>query len=114
LGLTGNFPIIGWWTLDYSGGVAGLIGSRSFDAIVTSSSPSGTNYSNSQNSITAIFNADASLALSYLFYPGMKISGGIRGDYYNSALTTYNINTGGLQNVDRMFWGPFIRLTGVF
>jgi hypothetical protein len=109
--LTGSIPIVGWWSFDYSGGIAGLIGSRSFEVSGTNNI-GGTFYTN-QNPTAFIFNADGWVALSYLL-SGLKVSGGIRSDYYNSALTTYNINTGALQNIDRLYWGPFVRLTGVF
>lgn len=112
LALTGSIPIVGWWMFDYGGGIAELIGTRSFDGAVTASFPG--SYNINQSTLTAIFNADASLALSYLLTSDIKLSGGIRGDYYNSALTTYNVNTGALQNIDRSYWGPFIRLTGLF
>jgi hypothetical protein len=44
----------------------------------------------------------------------VKLSDGIRTDFYDSALTTYNINTGAVQNISRDFLGPFLRLTGTF
>lgn len=117
--LTGNIPIVGQWSFDYSGGIAGLIGDRSMDSsVVYTLGPSFAllppNISTSHDTLAFIFNADAWVALTYFVGPGLKASGGIRGDYYNSASTTYNVNTGGLQNIDRLYWGPFIRLTGLF
>ncbi len=60
-----------------------------------------------------MFNADGWLAFSFRFTPQFKISSGIRGDFYNNALTTYDIS-GALKNIDRFYWGPFVRLTGTF
>ena len=66
----------------------------------------------------AVFNADASVALSYTFTPRAKLSAGMRFDGYWAALRTLNTHfTGdsiGLHNEDRFFWGPFLRLTGQF
>ncbi len=42
------------------------------------------------------------------------MSGGIRADFYDSALLTYNVDTGALQGLNRLYWGPFLRLTGTF
>ncbi len=112
LAITGAVPIVGLWSFDYSGGIAGLIGERFFNATVSNSAGPGfvANYNNS----AIVFNADGWAALSYLFTPNYKLSGGIRGDFYTDALMTYNVNTGGLENIDRLYWGPFIRLTGAF
>jgi len=112
LAITGAVPIVGLWSFDYSGGIAGLIGDRSFNASVSNSA--GPGFAASYNNSVFVFNADGWAALSYLFTPNYKLSGGIRGDFYTAALTTYNVNTGGLENIDRLYWGPFIRLTGTF
>jgi hypothetical protein len=108
--VTGSIPIVGFWTFDYGGGVAGLFGDRLFDFAVTNTG--GPNFAANFKSSVVVFNADASIALSYLLSPNFKVSSGVRADYYNSALTTYNVGTGALQNISRTFWGPFIRLTG--
>jgi hypothetical protein len=110
--IVGSVPIAGFWSFDYGGGIAALIGRRTFDISVASSA--GSNYAANFRSTAFVFNADMSMALSYLFKPNLKVSSGVRGDYYNSALTTYNVNTGALQNISRLFWGPFVRLTGSF
>jgi len=60
-----------------------------------------------------VVNADGWAALSYTFTPSFKVSGGIRADYYANALVSYDF-AGNLQNIDRLFWGPFVRLTGKF
>lgn len=61
-----------------------------------------------------MFNADGFTALSYRFTPTFKLSAGIRADFYNAALRTYDINTGSIQSLSRVYWGPFVRLTGSF
>ena len=66
----------------------------------------------------AVFNADASLALSYVLTPRAKLSAGIRFDGYWNALRTLDSHFTGdsvaLHNEDRFYWGPFRRLTGAF
>ncbi len=104
-------PFIGYWSVDYEVGVAELIGERSFNLTLVSSS--GTTAS-STSSLAGVFNMDAWGSLGYALTPNLKLSGGLRADFYGAALTTYNINTGGLTNLDRLFWGPFVRLTGAF
>lgn len=108
--ITGSIPIVGLWTFEYGGGLAGLFGDRLFDIAVTNTA--GPSFAASYKPSVFVFNADASVALSYLFSPSFKVSSGVRADYYNSALTTYNVGTGTLQNISRTFWGPFVRLTG--
>jgi len=111
LAATGNVPITGFWSFDYSGGIALLFGERMSNFYL-----SGTGGPLTINTKTTafVFNADAWAALSYALTPNLKASAGIRGDYYNSPLMSYDINTGGSVNIDRLFWGPFIRLTGAF
>jgi hypothetical protein len=112
LAVTGGVPIAGAWSFDYSGGVAALIGDRSFNVSMwTMGSPA---FSAIYSSTVFVFNADGFAALSYKFTPNLKASAGIRADYYNSALKTYDISTGGLASLDRLYWGPFVRLTGSF
>ncbi|HUE12247.1 MAG TPA: hypothetical protein VMQ54_14945 [Steroidobacteraceae bacterium] len=109
--IAGGVPIIDPWSFDYGAGIAGLIGNRTFNFVV-----SGTNgfFSGDTNSPTGILNVDGSAALSYRITPAFKISAGVRADYYSTPLTTYNISTGAQQNIDRLYWGPFVRLTGAF
>jgi hypothetical protein len=111
LAITGVVPITGFWALDYSGGIAALFGDRMTRFSATTSAGS---FAGDTNSPAIVFNADGWAALSYSFAQNFKVSGGIRADYYNAALPTFNIITGGLQNVDRLYWGPFVRLTGTF
>jgi len=109
---TDSVPLGGKWTAEFAGGMAGLIGNRTLDvAIVTSS---GTAFSAGYGGTAMIFNADAWAGLSYRFTPTFKLTAGLRTDYYNNALLTFNPATGGTQTVDRNFWGPFVRLTGQF
>jgi hypothetical protein len=111
LAVTGSIPIQVAWSIDYEGGVAGLIGDRSFNYLVTVIP--GASFSGSNNNYGVVFNADAWAGLSYAFTSHFKMTGGIRADYYADALTTYNY-AGGFTNVDRLYWGPFLRLTGNF
>ena len=110
--VTGGIPIVGSWSFDYSGAVAGLVGDRTFDIATWTNGVSG--FSANYGHTVFVFNADGFAALSYKFTPNFKLSAGIRADYYNSALKTYDINTGGLASLERIFWGPFVRLTGSF
>jgi len=108
---TGSQPIVGFWTFDYGTGIALLFGERCFKA---SGVAAGGSFSLTSNSYAAVVNNDGWAALSYWFTPHAKLSAGIRADFYASALTTYNINTGALETIDRAYWGPFVRLTAVF
>jgi hypothetical protein len=107
--IAGGIPISGAWTFDYGGGIAGLVGHRSFKASISTGG-----FLNSQSGSAFVFNVDAMAALSYAFSTQYKASGGVRGDYYHSALSTFNVTTGALSNIDRVYWGPFVRLTGAF
>jgi len=110
--VAGSLPIRGSWFFDYGAGIAGLIGDRSFNVNVWNGT--GTIFFANSSSNPFVFNSDAMLALSYHFTPHYKFSVGIREDFYANALTSYNINTGGLTNINRIYWGPFARLTGTF
>jgi hypothetical protein len=111
-----SVPIAGFWSLDYLGGAAVLIGDRSSSFTVTTNGVFGpglvTVAAGNTNTLAAVVNADGWAALSYAFTPSVKVSGGIRADYYVAPLVSYNFGT--LQNIDRLFWGPFVRLTGRF
>ncbi|HEY4404580.1 MAG TPA: hypothetical protein VGN55_07985 [Xanthobacteraceae bacterium] len=112
LAVAGGIPIAGPWSFDYSGGIAALIGDRTFNVSMWSSLGPGfaTNYGNT----ALVLNADGWAAISYAFTPHFKASAGLRGDVYGFALTTYDVNTGGLVNISRFFGGPFVRFTGAF
>jgi hypothetical protein len=109
---TDSVPLGGQWSAEFAGGIAALIGNRTLDAAITTSN--GGAFSASFGGGAVIFNADAWAGLSYRFTPSFKIIAGLRTDYYNNALLTFNPLTGGTQTVDRNFWGPFVRLTGQF
>jgi hypothetical protein len=110
--VAGSVPIKGAWFFDYGAGIAGLVGDRSFNVNVWNNT--GTIFFGNSINTAFVFNSDAMLALSYHFTPHYKFSVGIREDFYANALTTYNLSTGGLSNVNRIYWGPFARLTGSF
>lgn len=112
LALTGDVPLSGVWSVDYLVGVAELAGTRStsYDVTRTTGAPA----SGNSSSVGLIFNADGWAALSYALTPAYKISTGIRADYYADVLSTYDVSINGTRNIDRLFWGPFIRLTGKF
>jgi hypothetical protein len=110
--VAGGVPIAGSWSFDYSGGVAVLFGDQSFNLSIWNNGIPGFNIN--YNGTTAVFNADGFAALSYRFTPNFKLSAGIRADFYNAALRTFDVSTGGLQSLNRLYWGPFLRLTGTF
>ena len=111
LAVIGSIPIQAAWSIDYEGGIAALIGDRTFNYLVTVMP--GPSFSGSNNSYGIVFNADAWAGLSYALTSQLKMTAGIRADYYEDALTTYNY-LGDFTNVDRLYWGPFLRLTGKF
>jgi len=118
--IEGAVPLGGPWAVDYMGGIAVLFGEQKLKisgAGVSSSSFFGTTgtftFATQSTSNKAVFNADASAALSYWFTPHAKISAGFRFDGYWKALRTFDAN-GNIVNVDRFYYGPFVRLTGQF
>jgi hypothetical protein len=107
-----SVPVWGHWTFDFAGGMAGLVGDRTLKISITET-PGGS-FGSQFGGTAVIFNADAWAGFSYAFTPQFKMTAGIRTDYYDKALITFNPNTGALQTADRNFWGPFLRLTGQF
>jgi hypothetical protein len=116
--IEGTVPLGGPWAVDYMGGLAVLFGDRKLD--ITASGVS--SFSNAAGLFSfhtqisdskGVFNADASLALAYWFTPRAKLSAGFRFDGYWQALKTFDLN-GNITNVDRFYYGPFVRLTGAF
>jgi hypothetical protein len=118
------------WAIEYLGGAAALIGQRSMSitgtasctssgAVCTSTSTlfGGTIangvFSTQVSNYTPVLNLDASVALAYAFNPWSAVSFGFRFDGYWNALKTFN-STGNLVNADRLYYGPFLRLTGHF
>jgi len=112
LAYTDSVPITGRWTFDFAGGIAALAGDRTLKVSITET-PGGP-FGSQFGGTAVIFNADAWAGFSYAFTPAFKMTAGIRTDYYDKALITYNATAGALQTVDRNFWGPFLRLTGYF
>jgi len=112
IAVAGTVPIIASWSFDYGAGIAALIGDRKLDVSVLGGA--GPVVATTFGSTTVIFNTDFSLALAYALTANLKLSAGLRGDYYNSALTTFSNPGGQLVNVSRLYWGPFARLTGSF
>jgi hypothetical protein len=110
--LTGGVPLVGSWSFEYSGGIAGLIGDRSVALTLVNGNNTGALWLDTGTRF--VFNADGLAALSFKFTQNLKVTAGVRADFYNAAITTYGFNTGVLTNVDRLFWGPFVRLTGSF
>ena len=118
--IDGTMPLGGPWGIDYMGGVAVLFGEHRLNTtaqVVSSGSffgPTGIfSVNNTSTSNNPVFNADASAALSYSFTQHVKLSAGFRFDGYWKALRTFDAN-GNPVDVDRFYYGPFLRLTGKF
>jgi len=110
--ITGAVPIRGSWSFDYGGGIAALFADRTFNLSVWPNPGSFFQTSYSNNAF--VFNADGLLGFSYQFTRNYKLSAGVRADFYNAALLTYNATTGGVSGTNRIYWGPFVRFTGQF
>lgn len=113
--LDGSVAIQGPWSIDYNAGIAVLYGKRELNV-----SSSGTgfpigpfDFNTSNDSTGWVPNANGALALGYSFTPSLKISAGYQIDYYWNALRTFDVN-GNVQNIDRNYSGPFVRLSGGF
>jgi Legionella pneumophila major outer membrane protein precursor len=141
--LEGSYPLANsGWAIDWMGGAAALVGSRQLDisgnatcttsasagspgvACASTASVLGSNPFSSSALLTGLFstqisnlapvlNADVSVALSYAFSPATAFSVGFRFDGYWNALKTSN-SAGQLVNQDRLYYGPFARLTSRF
>jgi hypothetical protein len=125
--IDGSVPLGGPWAFDYMAGVAVLFGDRKLERTFAATGNSGcdscnfaTGFTKSYNDSGSVFNVDASGALSYWFTPRAKLSAGVRVDSYWNAIRTLSPNwndqsvANQVINVDRVFWGPFGRLTGTF
>jgi hypothetical protein len=110
--ITGSIPIQGLWSFDYGGGIAGLIGDKSFNVATWNNGIPG--FAANYGGTNFVLNADASAAFSFILSKSFKWSIGLRADYYNAALQTYDVNSGGIKSIDRVYWGPFMRFTGSF
>ena len=118
--IEGTVPLGGPWAVDYMGGIAVLFGDRKLDANISgvNSFPEFAHqglfsFHTQISDSKGVFNADVSLALAYWFTPRAKLSAGFRFDGYWQALKTFDV-TGNITNVDRFYYGPFVRLTGQF
>jgi len=109
--IEGSQPIMGPWAIDYMGGVAYLYGTRSLN--VTASAAGLGSGAFGISDVTGIFNADASLGLSYAFSQAAKLTAGYRYDGYWGAMKMFD-STGNVVNNDRAYYGPFLRFTGRF
>ena len=116
----GQIPLQPRWGIDYMAGLAVLFGDRSVNESATGTLfnipgfPNGIQSASiSSSSTAAVWNVDASAALSYQLTEHAKLSGGIRLDNYWNALATYT-TAGSVVTIDRLYWGPYLRLTGQF
>jgi len=136
--LEGHIPLgNSAWAIEYLGGAAALVGERQLEisgsvACTTSASAGspgvactstttafGTGtllnglFSTQVSDLTPVLNADFSVALSYAFTPMSHLSAGFRFDGYWDSLKTFNI-AGTFTNQDRLYYGPFLRLSTQF
>ena len=109
--IEGSQPIAGAWAIDYMGGVAYLYGTRSLN--ISASAPGLPSGTFGISDVTGIFNADASLGLSYAFSKAAKLTVGYRYDSYWGAMKMFDSNANVVNN-DRAYYGPFLRFTGTF
>jgi hypothetical protein len=109
--IEGSHPIMGPLSVDYMGGVAYLYGTRSFNIEASAAGLGSGAFGVSD--VAGIFNADASLGLSYAFSKAAKLTAGYRFDGYWGAMKMFDIS-GNVVNNDRFYYGPFLRLTGAF
>lgn len=110
--IAGVFQIQGPWSVDYKAGIAALYGNREL-SVSGSSCANCTPVSFDNNSSGWVPNADASIGLAYAFTPSFKAAVGFQLDYYWGALRTFDTNRNPV-NVDRNYYGPFVRFTGKF
>jgi hypothetical protein len=119
LSVEGETPLAGSWAVDWKGGAAVLIGDRQLDQTISISPPPFFFFTRvvtstiSSSSTGAVFNPDGELGLSYLFNSNAKLTAGYRVDAYFNALRTFNA-AGNIVDVDRIYDGPFLRLTTKF
>jgi hypothetical protein len=120
LGFDGSQRLGGSWTLDYLAGAAVLFGRRSIDALqfltATTTFPFALPLNQisalSASSNAAIFNLDAQVGLSYWLTQNFKLTASFRFDGYWNALPV--INSGGVTNENRFYYGPMLRATANF
>lgn len=119
LSIEGETPLAASWAIDWKGGAAVLFGDRQLDQTTTISPPPFFFFTRtitstiSSSSFGAVFNPDGELGLSYLLNSSAKLTAGYRVDAYFNALRTFNA-AGNIVDVDRIYDGPFLRLTSKF
>jgi hypothetical protein len=111
--IAGVFPIMGPWSIDYGAGIAVLYGTRELNVSGSSCAACTPFPVGSFDSRGWVPNVDASIGLAYAFTPSVKASVGFQFDYYWNALRTFDVNQNPV-NIDRNYYGPFVRLTGKF
>jgi hypothetical protein len=115
LGVVGSTPLGGAWSFDWLGGAAVLFGERKLErsaaATTATGSVIGLSFNNSDNA--AVFNLDAQAGLSYWVTPMTKVTASYRFDGYWNAIKTFN-SSGSLENADRFYNGPMLRLSTKF
>lgn len=106
----GSVPLAGQFGLDYGVGAAYLF---AITRDRTFALEDGTQVRQSDKK--GVFNADASLAVTYNFTDTTKVALGYRADAYFDALPGINFATsGGKTNSTRVYHGAFLRLTSSF
>jgi Legionella pneumophila major outer membrane protein precursor len=115
LGVVGSTPLGGAWSFDWLAGAAVLFGERKLERTASATTATGSvaaiSFNNSDNA--AVFNLDAQAGLSYWFNPNLKITASYRFDGYWNAIKTFDAN-GNLENVNRFYNGPMLRLSTKF
>ena len=115
LGVQGDIPLGGQWSIDWLAGAAVLFGERNLVQNATAATATGsvTSISQGASNQAAVFNVDAEAGLSYWFNPNLKITAAYRFDGYFKALKSTNVTTAGTSftNVDQFYQGPMVRLT---
>jgi hypothetical protein len=126
----GYQPLASSWALEYMAGAAALVGERQLNVNDGVSCGVGTGtaclgslglatgmYTSQFSEVAPIFNADASLALAYS-WGASHLSMGFRFDGYWDALrtatNTTGTGTGGTSSVNRLYYGPFVRVSTQF
>lgn len=106
--LEGSVPLGGALSFDYMAGAAVLFGERKLDTAGTVGTAEFSDH-------PAVFNADAMAGLSYAFTQTIKLTAGYQFDGYWNALKGVDFTSGvSFPNVDRFYYGPFLRATAQF
>jgi Legionella pneumophila major outer membrane protein precursor len=119
LGVQGDTPLGGQWSIDWQAGAAALIGERT---LTITANTAGIAFAGSQTDTPVIFNVDAQVGLSYWLNTNLKFTAGYRFDDYFKALKTATVTsniaattpTVTTTNIDRSYSGPVVRLTSKF